>query len=102
MLPLGLFALRHYQARLTSQTRTLRERSSDLGSFLIESLLGMPVVVASGAEEREADTFRRHNSNFINALLAMQISSFLAGEDPGTLMTLYATGDCLLLRWRAS
>ena len=88
LLPLGLFALRHYQARLTSQTRTLRERSSDLGSFLIESLLGMRVVVASGAEEREAQQFRRHNSNFVDALLSMQISSFLAGGIPGTLLAL--------------
>ncbi len=88
LLPLGLFALRHYQARLTSQTRTLRERSSDLGSFLIESLLGMRIVVASGAEEREAEQFRRHNSRFVDALLSMQISSFLAGAIPGTLLTL--------------
>jgi ATP-binding cassette, subfamily B, bacterial len=88
LLPLGLFALRHYQARLTSQTRTLRERSSDLGSFLIESLLGMRIVVASGAEEREAQQFRRHNSRFVDALLSMQISSFLAGAIPGTLLTL--------------
>src|SRR5271170_2026919 len=88
LLPLGLFALRHYQARLTAQTRTLRERSSDLGSFLIESLLGMRVVVASGAEDREARKFRQHNSNFVDALLSMQISSFLAGGIPGTLLAL--------------
>jgi ATP-binding cassette, subfamily B, bacterial len=88
LLPVGILALRHYQARLTAQTRHLRERSSDIGSFLIESLLGMRLVVASGNEEREAGNFRRHNSDFIQSLLSMQLLSFLASAVPGTVLTL--------------
>lgn len=88
LLPVGILALRHYQARLTTQTRHLRERSSDIGSFLIESLLGMRLMVASGNEKREAENFRRHNSNFIQSLLSMQLLSFLASAVPGTVLTL--------------
>jgi ATP-binding cassette subfamily B protein len=88
LLPLGVLALRHYQARLTTQTKTLRERSADLGSFLIETLLGMRLVVASGNEEREAQKFRGLNSDFVQSLLSMQLLSFLASALPGTVLAL--------------
>ena len=88
LLPFGILAVRHYQARLIDRTRTLRERSSDLGSFLIESLFGLRVVVACRQEVREADKFRAHNQSFVDALLSMQMLSFLAGALPGTVLTL--------------
>lgn len=88
LLPISIVALRHYQGRLTLQTRVLRERSSDLGSFLIESFLGMRLVVASGNENYEAEKFRRHNAGFVQSLLSLKILSFLAGALPGTVLTL--------------
>lgn len=87
-LPISVFALRRYQSRLTVQTRTLRERSADLGSFLIESLMAMRLIVASGAEHREANEFRRRNSSFVDALLSMQMTAFFASALPGTVLTL--------------
>jgi len=62
-------------------TRTLRERSSDLGSFLIESLLGMRLIVASGNEGHEAERFGRLNANFVQSMLSMQLTSF-SGQRP--------------------
>jgi ATP-binding cassette subfamily B protein len=88
LLPISIVALRHYQGRLTLQTRVLRERSSDLGSFLIESFLGMRLVVASGKENYEAEKFRRHNARFVQSLLSLKILSFLASALPGTVLTL--------------
>jgi ATP-binding cassette, subfamily B, bacterial len=88
LLPLGIFAMRHYQGRLTVQTADLRQRSSDLGSFLIESLLGMRLIVASATEKFEADRFRDYNSSFIRSLLSMQVLSFLASAMPSTVLTL--------------
>ena len=82
LLPVGVFALRHYQGRLTVQ------RSSDLGSFLIESLLGMRLIVASTTENFEAERFREYNSSFIRSLLSMQVLSFLASAMPSTVLTL--------------
>jgi ATP-binding cassette, subfamily B, bacterial len=88
LLPVGIFALRHYQGRLTVQTADLRQRSSDLGSFLIESLLGMRLIVASATENFEAERFREYNSSFIRSLLSMQVLSFLASAMPSTVLTL--------------
>jgi ATP-binding cassette subfamily B protein len=88
LLPLSALVLRHYQRRLTAQVRTMRERSADIGSFLIETLMGMRLVVASSAEQHEVTRFRTRNMAFIDALLAMQLTSYLAGALPGTLLTL--------------
>jgi len=88
VLPLSLAALSHYQRRLSAQVRTLRERSADIGSFLIETILGMRLVVTSNAEEREIGRFRARNQSFVRALLKMQFTSYLAAATPGALVTL--------------
>jgi len=87
-LPFSIWALRRYQSTLSLQVRTVRERSADIGSFLIETLTGFRLVTTSNAEAREAARFRRHNAGFIDALLAMQKTSFLASALPGTVLTL--------------
>src|SRR5215471_12963966 len=56
--PVSLWTLRHFQNTLAARVRAVRERSADIGSFLIETLLGMRLVVASHAEEREVERFR--------------------------------------------
>jgi ATP-binding cassette, subfamily B, bacterial len=88
LLPVGILALRHYQGQLRTQTADLRQRSSDLGSFLIENLLGMRLIVASATEELEAERFRAFNSRFIQSLLSMQVLGFLASAMPSTVLTL--------------
>ena len=87
-LPFSIWALRRYQSILSLQVRTVRERSADIGSFLIETLTGFRLVTTSNAESREAAQFRKHNAGFIDALLAMQKTSFLATALPGTVLTL--------------
>jgi ATP-binding cassette subfamily B protein len=83
-----LWALRHYQSRLVARVKAVRERGADIGSFLIETLLGIRVVITAGAETREIERFRARNQSFLDALLGMQLTSFLAGAVPGTLITL--------------
>jgi ATP-binding cassette subfamily B protein len=87
-VPVSLWALQHYQHKLAGRVRAVRERSSDIGSFLIETLLGMRLVVSSHAETREVERFRARNQGFLDALMSMQLTSFLAGAVPGTVLTL--------------
>ena len=87
-IPPSIWALRRYQALLSEQARQVRERSADIGSFLIETLTGYRLVATSNTEAVEAARFRRHNASFIDALLIMQRTSFLAGAVPGTVLTL--------------
>ena len=87
VLPVSVWALRQFQARLANRVRVVREASAEIGSFLLETLLGVRVVVASGAQEKEAARFRARNRKFVDAMLRMQMASFLAGAVPGVLLT---------------
>jgi len=87
-VPASVWALQHYQHRLARRVRAVRERSSDIGSFLLETLLGIRLVVSSRAESREVERFRTRNRSFLDALMSMQLISFLSGAVPGTILTL--------------
>ena len=87
MMPLSAWALVHYRRRLEGKVKTLRERSADIGSFLIETLQGMKLVVSSNAQEREVGSFRRKNDAFIDALMSMQWLTYLSGGLPGLLLS---------------
>ena len=86
-LPPALFALLHYRRQLEARVRVLRERSADIGTFLIETLQGMRAVVGANAQEREVDRFRNKNDSFVDALLSMRLFTYLAGGLPGLLLT---------------
>ena len=87
LVPLSLYSFRHYQQKLTGFTRQLRERAADVGSLFVETLLGMRTVVASNAGEYEAGRFRLRNAAFVDTLLRLQVTSFLTGAMPGTILT---------------
>jgi len=87
-VPASIWALQHYQHRLAARVRTVRERSSDIGSFLLETLLGIRLVVSARAESREVERFRARNQSFLDALMSMQLTAFLSGAVPGTVLTL--------------
>src|SRR4030095_6610586 len=88
LIPVSLVALKHYRAKLASNVKQMRERSADIGSFLIETLMGMRLVVASNTQDSEVARFREKNQSFVQALLSMQLVSFFASALPGTVLTL--------------
>ena len=88
LLPISIWAVRRYQGRLAKHIETLRQRSADIGSFLIESLLGIRLIVTHVREEAQSKLFQQHNTSFVDALLQMQITSYFAGAIPGTVLTL--------------
>lgn len=87
LLPASLWALTHYRRRLESKVAALRQASADIGSFLIETLQGVKLVVTSNAQAREVDRFRRRNDTFIDALMSMQLLSYLSGGLPGLILS---------------
>jgi ATP-binding cassette, subfamily B, bacterial len=87
VLPLALWALVRYRARMETAVAGVRDRSADVGSYLIEALLGMKVIVAFNAQEREASRFRANNDAFIGALMSMRRLTYLSGGVPGLLLS---------------
>jgi ATP-binding cassette subfamily B protein len=88
MVPVSIAALVVYRRRLETRVRTVRERSAEIGSFLIETLQAMRIVVASNAQRRETARFRRLNDAFIAALMSMQRATYLSGGVPAVLLSL--------------
>ena len=87
-LPISLFALAYYRKKLEARVADLRQRSADIGSFLIETLQAASLVVASNAQQREQDRFRGLNGAFIDALMRMQRVTYFAGGLPGTVLSI--------------
>lgn len=88
VLPVSLWALSRYRARLAERVAAMRQASSDVGSFLIETLLGMKVVVGANAQEREVRRFGDRNRRFVGALMAMQRMTYLSGGLPALILTI--------------
>ena len=87
-LPISLAALAFYRRRLEGRVADLRQRSADIGSFLIETLQATSLVVASNAQHREQERFRGLNGKFIEALMRMQRVTYYAGGLPGTVLSI--------------
>ncbi|EQB29996.1 ABC transporter ATP-binding protein [Sphingobium ummariense] len=100
LVPASLATFAHYQRRLTALTREMRERSADLGSLLVDTVMGMRVVASLRAGEHEVRRFKARNDAFVGAMLRMQLASFMTGALPGTLMTAATSAVILYGGWR--
>lgn len=98
-VPFCLWLFLRYQQRLTALTKTLRERSADLGSLFVETILGMRVVVSLRANQYEAARFKQRNDAFVATMLKVQIASFLTGALPGTILTAATSAVFLYGGW---
>jgi ATP-binding cassette, subfamily B, bacterial len=85
--PIGLWLLARYRTKLEAEITTLRQRSADIGSFLIETLQAVKLVVTSNAQEREVTRFRERNAAFVRALMSMQRLTYLSGGLPGLILS---------------
>jgi len=85
--PLALVALVYYRRRLERRIAVMRDCSADIGSFLIETLQAMKLVVTSNAQEREANRFGQKNQAFIGALMSMQRLAYFSGGVPGLVLS---------------
>lgn len=87
MMPPSLWALVRFRRRLEVSVADLRQRSSDIGTFLIETLQGMKLVVASNAQGREVSRFSGKNDSFVDSLMSMRWLTYLAGGLPGLILS---------------
>ncbi|HEX3868508.1 MAG TPA: ABC transporter ATP-binding protein [Gemmatimonadaceae bacterium] len=87
VMPGALWALVAYRSKLERVVAGVRDRSADVGSYLIEALLGMKVIVGFNAQEREATRFRTYNDAFIEALMSMRRVTYFSGGVPGLLLS---------------
>jgi ATP-binding cassette subfamily B protein len=87
LLPVSVWALAGVRRQLARRIRAVREASARVGSFLVETLQAVRLVVTSNAQAREAERFRTRNRTFVDALMAMQWWSYLSGSVPGLILS---------------
>jgi ATP-binding cassette, subfamily B, bacterial len=92
LVPVSVWALSRVRARLAHRVRGVREAGAAVGTFLIETLQAMRLVVTSNAQAREVDRFGTRNAAFIDALMSMQLWSYLAGSVPGLILSIGYAG----------
>lgn len=100
LLPVALLALVRYRKRLERAVADVRDRSAEVGSFLVETLQGMKPVVAFNAQEREVERFRARNDAFVAALMHMRRLTYLSGGVPGLVLAAGSAVVFLFGGWR--
>ncbi|MFN2566689.1 MAG: ABC transporter ATP-binding protein [Gemmatimonadaceae bacterium] len=100
VLPPALWTLVRYRRRLEDSVAAVRDRSAGVGTFLIETLQGMKLVVSLNAQEREATRFRTRNDAFVDALMGMRRLTYLAGGLPGLFLAAGSAVVFLVGGWR--
>lgn len=100
ILPPALWALVRYRRRLEGAVALMRERSAEIGTFLIDTLMGMKVTTGFTQEAREVVRFRQRNDGFIASLMAMRRLTYLAGGLPGLLLAAGSGAVFLAGGWR--
>ena len=100
VLPFALWALVRYRARLEAAIADMRDRSADVGSFLIERLQAMKLTVSLNAQERDAGHFRERNDAFVAALMRTRRLTYLSGGLPGLVLAAGSAIVFLVGGWR--
>ena len=88
IIPGQLLFLRYMRPRVEERTRTVRERASDLTSFVMESLAAMKLIQSVGGETRQSEALSRLHEDYRGDLLRQQMTGFVTTAVPGLMTTL--------------
>jgi ATP-binding cassette subfamily B protein len=92
LIPFSVALFRFFQVRMNLIARQLRERSADIGTLFIETLLGIRLVACFNASQYELDRFQKRNDSFVSTLMRFQSISMLGRSVPGSLISAATIG----------
>ncbi|WXL26832.1 ABC transporter ATP-binding protein [Ectopseudomonas mendocina] len=88
LVPIEVLWLRWMRRKVEREVRSLRERSADMSSFLVETLPAMKFIQAAGAQRRESGRLESLGQGYMSQLLRVQVTEFVTHAVPGTLTSL--------------
>lgn len=88
LIPLEVVWLRWMRRKVERDVRSLRERSADVSSFLVETLPAMKFIQAAGQQRRESQRLEHLGQGYMSQLLKLQVTEFFTHAVPGTLTSL--------------
>jgi ABC-type multidrug transport system fused ATPase/permease subunit len=89
-LPLALYVISLLRPRLLDLGRDVAEGNADIAHFLFESLSGIGLIRAFGAERLESEKLREKHEGMLRFILRYQVLGVLSGSVP-TLYTVVNT-----------
>ncbi|MFV0887690.1 ABC transporter ATP-binding protein [Metapseudomonas otitidis] len=89
LIPVEVLWLRWMRRKVEREVRSLRERSADVSSFLVETLPVMKFIQAAGQQAREARRLEGLGQGYMRQLLRVQVTEFFTHAVPGTLTSLF-------------
>ncbi len=92
-LPLAVYILRAIRPRLLDLARKVAESNADIAHFLYESLTGIALIRAFGAETVETERLEEKQSGVLKLLLRYQILGAWSGSVP----TLYSIVNTIVV-----
>jgi ABC-type multidrug transport system fused ATPase/permease subunit len=92
-LPLAVYILRAIRPRLLELARHLAETNADIAHFLYESLAGIALIRAFGAERLECERLEEKQSGVLRLLLRYQVLGAFSGSVP----TLYSVVNTIVV-----
>ncbi|MDH4653923.1 ABC transporter ATP-binding protein [Pseudomonas sp. BN606] len=88
LIPIEVLWLRWMRRKVEREVRSLRERSADVSSFLVETLPAMKFIQAAGQQKRESGRLEGLGQGYMSQLLRVQVTEFFTHAVPGTLTSL--------------
>ncbi len=86
VLPVAAWVAWWFRRLLVDRIRVVREKAAEIGSFLLNSLLGHRVVAAFFGAQQEIQHFAKRNDAYVASLLNMQLLSYSGSGLPGLLL----------------
>jgi len=99
LIPVEVLWLRWMRRKVEREVRQLRERSTDVSSFLVETLPAMKFIQAAGQQGREAGRLEQLGQGYMGQLLKVQVTEFFTQAVPGTLTSLCRACAFLVGGW---
>src|SRR5229473_4151458 len=75
LIPFSVALFRFFQIRMNVLARDLRQRSADIGTLFVETLLGVRLVACFNSSRYELDRFQKRNDSFVSTLMRFQSTS---------------------------
>src|SRR5215471_16028716 len=87
LIPFSVALFRFFQVRMNVLARELRERSADIGTLFVETLLGIRLVACFNSSPYELERFQKRNDSFVSALMRFQSTAMLGRSVPGSIIS---------------
>lgn len=99
LIPFEILWLRWMRRKVENQTRAMRERASDISSFLVETLPATKFIQATGREGYEQQRLGSFSDRYLTQLLSLQVTEFFTRAVPSTLTSVTRACAFLIGGW---